>query len=123
MVYGITGNPTKESLWAPLSALVHRLHDDGLDYWIHEPLAAGLKERDLVDPALCRRHAVENIVAAGDLVLSFGGDGTLLRSAHLTGPNDTPCSASTSAAWASWPTSRSSTSTTPLMPWKQGGTG
>jgi NAD+ kinase len=90
MVYGITGNPTKESLWAPLSALVHRLHDDGLDYWIHEPLAAGLKERDLVDPALCRRHAVENIVAAGDLVLSFGGDGTLLRSAHLTGPNDTP---------------------------------
>jgi len=90
MVYGITGNPTKESLWTPLSALVHRLHDDGLDYWIHEPLATGLEKRDLVDPALRRRHAVENIVEAGDLVLSFGGDGTLLRSAHLTGPNDTP---------------------------------
>lgn len=90
MVYGITGNPTKDSLWSPLSELVHRLHDDRLDYWIHEPLATGLMERDLVAPALCREHAVENIVEAGDLVLSFGGDGTLLRSAHLTGPNDTP---------------------------------
>jgi NAD+ kinase len=29
-------------------------------------------------------------VQRGDLVLSFGGDGTLLRAAHLTGPNDTP---------------------------------
>ncbi len=90
MVYGITGNPKKDSLWAPLSELVHRLHDDNLDYWIHAPLATGLMARDLVDPALCREHAVENIVEAGDLVLSFGGDGTLLRSAHLTGPNDTP---------------------------------
>jgi NAD+ kinase len=33
---------------------------------------------------------VTDIVQAGDLVLSFGGDGTLLRTAHLTGPNDTP---------------------------------
>ncbi|MFB6272868.1 MAG: NAD(+)/NADH kinase [Salinibacter sp.] len=90
MVYGITGNPTKDALWDPLSELLQRLQDDGIDYWIHKPIAAGLIERDLFDPALCRDHAVANIAEAGDLVLSFGGDGTLLRTAHLTGPNDTP---------------------------------
>jgi NAD+ kinase len=90
MVYGITGNPTKENLWDPLAALVQRLLDEDLNFWIHEPIADGLVERDLFDPAVCREHAVSNIAEAGDIVLSFGGDGTLLRSAHLTGPNDTP---------------------------------
>lgn len=90
MVYGITGNPTKDALWDPLAELLDRLLDDDLTFKIHEPIATGLLERDLFDPAICRRHAVTNIAEAGDLVLSFGGDGTLLRTAHLTGPNDTP---------------------------------
>lgn len=90
MIYGITGNPTKESLWDPLATLVQRLLDEDREFWIHEPIADGLVERDLFGPAVCDEHAVSNIAEAGDLVLSFGGDGTLLRSAHLTGPNDTP---------------------------------
>ncbi len=90
MVYGITGNPTKDNLWDPLATLIQRLQDDDIEFWIHEPIASGLVERDLFAPAVCREHAVSNIAEAGDLVLSFGGDGTLLRSAHLTGPNDTP---------------------------------
>jgi len=90
MVYGITGNPTKDNLWDPLAALVQRLLDDGLEFWIHEPIAEGLVERDLFSRPVCRDHAVSDITEAGDLVLSFGGDGTLLRTAHLTGPNDTP---------------------------------
>ena len=90
MVYGITGNPTKDSLWNPLSALLDRLRADDLDFWIHDPIATGLEERDLVDPAFCREHAVENVAEAADLVFSFGGDGTLLRTAHRTGLNDTP---------------------------------
>ncbi|PSQ70716.1 MAG: ATP-NAD kinase [Bacteroidetes bacterium QH_2_64_26] len=53
-------------------------------------MAAGLEERDLVDSAFCREHAVENVAEAADLVFSFGGDGTLLRTAHRTGLNDTP---------------------------------
>ncbi len=90
MVYGITGNPTKDALWKPLSELVHRFLNDDLDFWIHDPIAKGLLERNLFDPGICRHHAVSDIAEAGDLVLSFGGDGTLLRTAHLTGPNDTP---------------------------------
>ncbi len=90
MVYGITGNPTKDSLWDPLSALLDRLRADDLDFWIRDPIATGLEKRDLVDPAFCREHAVANVAEAADLVFSFGGDGTLLRTAHRTGPNDTP---------------------------------
>jgi NAD+ kinase len=90
MIYGITGNPTKDSLWTPVAEVVSWFRDQGLDFWIHEPIAAGLLERDLIPPAVGREHSVADIVQAGDLVLSFGGDGTLLRAAHLTGPNDTP---------------------------------
>ncbi len=90
MVYGITGNPTKDALWAPLAKLIDRLTDDDLPFRIHEPIATGLVEQGLVDEEMCRAHAVDDVTAAGDIVLSFGGDGTLLRTAHRTGPNGTP---------------------------------
>jgi len=90
MIYGITGNPTKDALWQPVAETVSWFRERDLDFWIHEPIAAGLLERDLIPPAVGREHGVADIVQAGDLVLSFGGDGTLLRTAHLTGPNDTP---------------------------------
>ena len=90
MTYGITGTPSKSNVWAPVAAAVSWLQERSLDFWIHEPLAAGLVERDLLDPAAARDRSVSNITEAGDLVLSFGGDGTLLRTAHRTGPNDIP---------------------------------
>ena len=90
MVYGITGNPTKEELWTPVAEVVSWFRERDLQFWIHEPIAAGLLERNLISAAVEREHSVADVVEAGDLVLSFGGDGTLLRAAHLTGPNDTP---------------------------------
>ena len=90
MIYGITGNPTKDKLWRPVADVVTWFRDHGHDFWIHEPVAAGLRERDLISDAVADAHSMTDIVQAGDLVLSFGGDGTLLRAAHLTGPNDTP---------------------------------
>jgi NAD+ kinase len=90
MIYGITGNPTKDKLWHPVAEVVTWFRDHGHDFWIHEPVAAGLLERDLISEAVADAHSMTDVVQAGDLVLSFGGDGTLLRAAHLTGPNDTP---------------------------------
>jgi len=90
MVYGITGNPTKDELWDPVAEVVTWFSERGLDFWIHAPIAEGLRERGLISPAVERDHSVAEIAEVGDLVLSFGGDGTLLRAAHLTGPNDTP---------------------------------
>jgi NAD+ kinase len=90
MIYGITGNPTKPELWTPVSRVVEWFRDHNYDFWLHEPIADGLLERELISPTVEQKHSVADIAEAGDLVLSFGGDGTLLRTAHLTGPNDTP---------------------------------
>jgi NAD+ kinase len=90
MTYGITGAPTKQELWSPVAKVVEWFRERGHDFWLHEPIAAGLIERNLIPAAVGREHSVTDVVEAGDLVLSFGGDGTLLRTAHLTGPNDTP---------------------------------
>lgn len=90
MIYGITGNPTKDKLWRPVAEVVSWFRNHGHDFWIHEPIAAGLRKRDLISEAVADAHSMTDVVQAGDLVLSFGGDGTLLRAAHLTGPNDTP---------------------------------
>jgi NAD+ kinase len=90
MTYGITGAPTKQELWSPVAKVVEWFRERGHDFWLHEPIAAGLIERNLIPTAVGREHSVTDVVEAGDLVLSFGGDGTLLRTAHLTGPNDTP---------------------------------
>jgi len=90
MTYGITGTPSKSNVWAPVAAAVSWLQERSLDFWIHEPLATGLVERDLLGEAEARERRVTDIAEAGDLVLSFGGDGTLLRTAHRTGPNDIP---------------------------------
>lgn len=80
MTYGITGNPTKDALWQPLSDLVDALATEGLPFHLAEPLAAGLRDRGL--SAHATAHATGTPAAGADVLLSFGGDGTLLRTAH-----------------------------------------
>jgi len=90
MIYGITGNPTKDQIWRPVAELIRWLEKHGQAFCIHDTLADGLRSRDVVTPADVGRYATSDIAHDSDLVLSFGGDGTLLRTAHATGPNDTP---------------------------------
>ena len=80
MTYGITGNPAKDALWQPLSDLVDALAAEGLPFRLAEPLAAGLRDRGLSAHAMA--HATNTPADGADLLLSFGGDGTLLRTAH-----------------------------------------
>ena len=90
MVYGITGNTTKERLWDPVAALVTWLAKHDLPYYLHQNVALGLLDRDLVPAALCHQHSETDLADKVDVILSFGGDGTLLRSAHEIGPLGTP---------------------------------
>lgn len=90
MRYGITGNPNKSQIWHPVSTLVGWLLQQDLEFCLHTPIASGLRERELVGASLCEERAAEDVAEKSDLMLSFGGDGTLLRVAHTTGPNDTP---------------------------------
>ncbi len=82
MTYGITGNPTKDALWRPLRDLTRWLHRENLTFRLDAALARGLAERGLADDAFASEHAALDLAAGADVLLSFGGDGTLLRTAH-----------------------------------------
>ncbi len=82
MTYGITGNPTKDALWTPLRDLTRWLLRRDLPFRLDPVLAHGLAERGLADDALAAEHAKADPASGADVLLSFGGDGTLLRTAH-----------------------------------------
>ncbi|MDX1419140.1 MAG: NAD(+)/NADH kinase [Rubricoccaceae bacterium] len=90
MTYGITGNTAKEALWHPVADLTRRLYRKDLAFCLHRDIARGLEERELVDPAFTAQCAVDDVAEHCDLLLSFGGDGTMLRSAHAVGTREIP---------------------------------
>ncbi len=90
MTYGILGNASKDSIWEPLAHLTRWLYRHDLPFLLHRSLARGLEERGLVDAAFSSEHGSDDVAAHADLVLSFGGDGTLLRSAQQIGTRETP---------------------------------
>ena len=90
MTYGITGNTQKEKLWKPAADLVHWLAERDLAFCLHQAVAQGLAERGLAAPSLCSQHTEADLASAADVILSFGGDGTMLRSAHEVGNRETP---------------------------------
>lgn len=90
MKYGITGNTQKEKLWTPVAHLAAWLMENDLDFCMKADLALGLAERRLLDTAVCEAHSVPDLAASADVLLSFGGDGTLLHSAHEVGTRGIP---------------------------------
>ena len=90
LTLGITGNTSKEGLWAPVADLLRDLDARGWPVCLHADIADGLAARGLVDSDVCSQQAVEDIAAQSDVLLSFGGDGTLLRAAHETDGHATP---------------------------------
>lgn len=90
MVYGITGNTTKDAIWKPISLLVNWLAEQKIEYVLHRNVASGLKEKGLIGPFLSHVAGKETFIDQVDMVLSFGGDGTLLNSAREVGASETP---------------------------------
>ena len=90
MIYGIAGNTKKDALWASVASLVTWLDARQVPFCLHANVANGLLERALVPAPLGREHSVDNLADQVDIILSFGGDGTLLRTAHEVGTLGTP---------------------------------
>lgn len=90
MNIGITGNTNKDRLWQPAAQLVAWFLEEGNAFCLHEDVARGLVERNLVDAATCEAHTVTDLATVADIILSFGGDGTMLNSAHEVGAKSTP---------------------------------
>ncbi len=83
MIYGIAGNTRKEEVWRPITALLRWLQAAGLQYSLHADIAKGLRLRS-------RQSLTEVPPAQPDIILSFGGDGSLLRTAHRIAQAGTP---------------------------------
>lgn len=90
MTYGITGNTGKEALWQPAAELIRWLDTESIPFRLDARVAAGLVTRGLAEAAFCEAHATDDLAADADIVLSFGGDGTLLNTAHVVGTRETP---------------------------------
>ncbi len=90
MIYGITGNTGKEKLWLPVAQLIGWFMERGLSFCLHRDVATGLAERRLLDPSVCEGHCSSDPARCADVILSFGGDGTLLNSAHEVGARGVP---------------------------------
>jgi NAD+ kinase len=90
MTYGITGNTGKEKLWQPAANLVRWLDDEKLPFCLDERVAQGLVDRGMIGAGAYDQCEVSELAESVDVVLSFGGDGTLLNTAHLVGTQETP---------------------------------
>ncbi len=90
MIYGITGNTQKDALWEPVAEFAAWLEEESLSFLLQADLADGLAQRDLLDHETCHRHRSDAPAADSDVILSFGGDGTMLLSAHEVGTYETP---------------------------------
>ncbi len=90
MIYGITGNTQKEQLWEPVAKLLSWFEQQGLQAKLHPAVAEGLALRKLLPQAQAAACTAHDLATEVDVILSFGGDGTLLQSAHLAGRHGTP---------------------------------
>ena len=90
MTYGITGNTHKRQIWEAIADLLSWLMRQGLPFCLHRDIAEGLSGGGFVDAEVCAAHRVEDLADGADVILSFGGDGTMLRSAHDVGTHETP---------------------------------
>lgn len=93
MRIGITGNTQKESLWKPVEDIANRLVAAGRTLVLHPDIRA-LLDRDeragIAVEDLVRVDSETAFVDASEIILSFGGDGTLLNTARMVGDRGVP---------------------------------
>ncbi len=80
---GLFGNPDKREIGAALARVLERCAAEGL------AIAAQAELASLVPPDTLRLDD-EDLVRRCDVIITFGGDGTMLRAARAVGTADTP---------------------------------
>ena len=91
MKFGIAGNLEKPGIAGVVESLLKRFEKDGVNYVLHDTLARGLKKRSK-NPLVRKSPTVSEtgLPGACDILISLGGDGTILRMARIVGKNRTP---------------------------------
>jgi NAD+ kinase len=91
MRFGIAGNLDKTELAKVVERLIIRFKNEGVPYVLHAAMAKGLRGK--IDRHLFRHLPVvseRKLPAACDILISLGGDGTILRMARLVSGRSTP---------------------------------
>ena len=91
MKFGISGNLDKTELPNVVERLITRFKKEEVSYVLHAAMARGLRGK--IDKHLLRQATIvseQNLPAACDILISLGGDGTMLRMARLVSEKATP---------------------------------
>ncbi len=77
-------------MWDPVASLIEELRSIHTRFVVHPELAKGLIDRGsmLQDNEIA--PTISYFLETAELIISFGGDGTLLNTAHLLGSRPTP---------------------------------
>ena len=90
MRIGITGNTGKDSLWEPVANVTRALGASHRAFVLHPDVMAGLEKRGVTVNTPFTVESPEAFVEVADIILSFGGDGTLLNTARMVGDKEVP---------------------------------
>jgi NAD+ kinase len=91
MKFGIAGNLDKTELPKVVERLITRFTKENVPYVLHEAIAKGLRGK--IDKRLLSQSPVvleRKLPAECDILISLGGDGTILRMARLVNGMATP---------------------------------
>ena len=91
MKFGIAGNLDKAELPKVVERLIKRFDQEEVAYVLDEAMAKGLRGK--IDKHLLNQSPMvseRKLPAACDILISLGGDGTILRMAHLVNGKPTP---------------------------------
>lgn len=90
ILLGITGNTQKAGLWEPVYELISSLRTIHNKFVLHPELAKGLIDRNFNLEENEIADDLDDFWQKSELIISFGGDGTLLNTANELGARATP---------------------------------
>lgn len=90
MRIGVVGNNIKESLPDAISALVKLGPKYNLQFFLHDELTKVLRKKLGNDVTKKQFLSSAELVKRSDIIVAFGGDGTILAAARMVGKAETP---------------------------------
>jgi len=91
MRFGIAGNTEKTEIGQVVEALVARFRRERIPFVLHDRLAATLRARvGWLKAARLRTVPERRLARSCDILISLGGDGTILRMTRLVSADGTP---------------------------------
>ncbi|MEK7670467.1 MAG: NAD(+)/NADH kinase, partial [Bacteroidota bacterium] len=90
MKFGIAGNLSKAELPQVAASLIERFERDGVAFVIQDTLAKLLQRSKTVKIPRSVTVSTQKLASSCDMLISLGGDGTILRMARLVGSKRVP---------------------------------